>query len=101
MITRRTAIAAGLAAPFVARSQAQAQAVGRAETLLLVQEYGPNSLDMQGIGSSQPVNGVALNCYDRLLRFKPVPISGGGGNTISMGELEGSWPRAGRSRRTA
>ncbi|MBX9873479.1 MAG: ABC transporter substrate-binding protein, partial [Beijerinckiaceae bacterium] len=91
MITRRTALAAGLAAPFVAKgsAQAQAQAPSRAETLLLVQEYGPNSLDMQGIGSSQPVNGVSLNCYDRLLRFKPVPIPGGGGNTIAMGELEG------------
>ena len=90
MITRRTAIAASLAAPFAVRAGgAQAQAPSRAETLLLVQEYGPNSLDMQGIGSSQPVNGVALNCYDRLLRFKPVPIPGGGGNTIAMGELEG------------
>jgi peptide/nickel transport system substrate-binding protein len=87
MITRRTALAAGLSAPFVAR--ASAQAPSRSETLLLVQEYGPNSLDMQGIGSSQPVNGVALNCYDRLLRFKPVPIPTGGGNTVSMGELEG------------
>ncbi|CAN7728545.1 ABC transporter substrate-binding protein [Bosea sp. LjRoot9] len=98
-ITRRTAIAAGLSLPFIARGgAAQAQAVSRSETLLLVQEYGPNSLDMQGIGSSQPVNGVALNCYDRLLRFKPVPIPGGGGNTIAMGELEGelaeSWQLA-------
>ena len=87
-ITRRTALAAGLAAPFVARS-ASAQATSRNETLLLVQEYGPNSLDMQGIGASQPVNGVALNCYDRLLRFKPVPIPTGGGNQVSMTELEG------------
>ncbi|MGA0595260.1 ABC transporter substrate-binding protein [Enterovirga sp. CN4-39] len=87
-ITRRTALAAGLAAPFVARS-ASAQAPSRNETLLLVQEYGPNSLDMQGIGASQPVNGVALNCYDRLLRFKPVPIPTGGGNQVSMTELEG------------
>jgi peptide/nickel transport system substrate-binding protein len=87
MITRRTALAAGLSAPFVARASAQAPT--RNETLLLVQEYGPNSLDMQGIGSSQPVNGVALNCYDRLLRFKPVPIPTGGGSQVSMGELEG------------
>ena len=75
---RRTLIAsasAALAAP--ALRPAAAQAPTRAETLLLVQEYGPNTLDMQGIGSSQPVNGVALNCYDRLLRFKPVPIPGG------------------------
>ncbi len=89
MITRRTALAAGLAAPFVARSGAQAQNPTRNETLLLVQEYGPNSLDMQGIGASQPVNGVALNCYDRLLRFKPVPIPGGGGHAVTMGEMEG------------
>lgn len=90
MITRRTALAAGLSAPFLAKAEAaQAQAPSRAETLLLVQEYGPNSLDMQGIGSSQPVNGVALNCYDRLLRFKPVPIPGGGGHQVAMTELEG------------
>lgn len=87
-VSRRSAIAAGLSAPFVARG-ALAQAPGRSETLLLVQEYGPNSLDMQGIGASQPVNGVALNCYDRLLRFRPVPIPSGGGNQVSMTELEG------------
>ena len=58
-------------------SQANAQAPTRAETLLIVQEYGPNSLDMQGIGSSQPVNGVALNCYDRLLRFKRTTLADG------------------------
>lgn len=89
MITRRTALAGGLAAPFLMTGRAGAQAPSRKETLLLVQEYGPNSLDMQGIGASQPVNGVALNCYDRLLRFKPVPIPGGGGHQVSMTELEG------------
>ncbi len=88
-ITRRAAIAGGLSAPFLMTGRAGAQAPSRSETLLLVQEYGPNSLDMQGIGASQPVNGVALNCYDRLLRFKPVPIPGGGGSQVSMGELEG------------
>ncbi len=97
MITRRTAVSAALATPFVAKAAAQG-GPGRSETLLLVQEYGPNSLDMQGIGASQPVNGVSLNCYDRLLRFKPVPIPGGGGNQVSMTELEGelaeSWQAA-------
>ncbi|SFK94448.1 ABC transporter substrate-binding protein [Falsiroseomonas stagni] len=62
------AAALGVAAPAI--RSAQAQAPTRNETLLLVQEYGPNSLDMQGLGSSQPVNGVALNCYDRLVSFK-------------------------------
>jgi len=51
-ITRRAAIAGGMAAPFVMTTRVGAQAPSRAETLLLVQEYGPNSLDMQGIGSS-------------------------------------------------
>src|SRR5271170_307968 len=69
--------AAALAAPFVGRAAAQTAAPSRKETLLLVQEYGPNSLDMQGLGSAQPVNGVALNCYDRLVRFKRVPIADG------------------------
>jgi peptide/nickel transport system substrate-binding protein len=69
--------AAALAAPFVRRAAAQTAAPPRKETLLLVQEYGPNSLDMQGLGSAQPVNGVALNCYDRLIRFKRVPTADG------------------------
>ena len=30
---------------------------------------GPNSLDMQGIGSNQTVNGLSWNCYDRLLSY--------------------------------
>ena len=63
---RRTVLAtaaAALAAPFVKPGSAEAQSA-RAETLLLVQEYGPNSMDMQGIGSSQPVNGVALSKWN-------------------------------------
>ena len=46
-----------------------ADAQGRSETLLLVQELGPNSLDMQGVGSNQTVNGLSWNCYDRLLSY--------------------------------
>jgi peptide/nickel transport system substrate-binding protein len=42
---------------------------GRAEVLVLVQELGPNSLDMQGVGSNQTVNGFAWNCYDRLMTY--------------------------------
>ena len=60
LMDRRTFLAtstATLAAPMLGARRAEAQAPTRAETLLLVQEYGPNSMDMQGIGSSQPVNG--------------------------------------------
>lgn len=96
MISRRTVVGAVVSAPFVAK--AAAQTPSRSETLLLVQEYGPNSMDMQGIGSSQPVNGVALNCYDRLIRFKPVPLPDGGGGTFNMTdfepELAESWQEA-------
>ena len=34
-----------------------------------MQELGPNSLDMQGVGSNQTVNGLAWNCYDRLMSY--------------------------------
>ncbi|WP_426955241.1 ABC transporter substrate-binding protein [Muricoccus radiodurans] len=80
--------AAALAAPALRPAVAQ-PAPTRAETLLLVQEYGPNSLDMQGLGSAQPVNGVALNCYDRLVRYKRVPLPGEGqGSTFDITSLE-------------
>ena len=85
---RRTFLTAALAAPMLAPRKAEAQAPTRAETLLLVQEYGPNSMDMQGTGSSQPVNGVALNCYDRLVRFKTVPLPDGKGKTFTLNQLE-------------
>lgn len=44
-------------------------AQSRSETLLVVQELGANSLDMQGVGSNQTVNGLSWNCYDRLLTY--------------------------------
>ena len=88
---RRTFLATSataLAAPMLGPRTAAAQAPTRAETLLLVQEYGPNSMDMQGLGASQPVNGVALNCYDRLVRFKKVPLPDGNGMTFDLHQLE-------------
>ncbi|HVG50987.1 MAG TPA: ABC transporter substrate-binding protein [Xanthobacteraceae bacterium] len=59
-------LAAGAATSF--RTPA-AFAQSRAETLVLVQELGPNSLDMQGVGSNQTVNGLSWNCYDRLMTY--------------------------------
>lgn len=54
-----------------------ADAQGRSETLLVVQELGPNSLDMQGVGSNQTVNGLSWNCYDRLLTYASKTLSDG------------------------
>ena len=71
---RRTFLKSAAAAPALATPaihRAEAQAPTRHETLVPVpvQEYGLNSMDMQGIGSAQPVNGVSLYCYDTLIRL--------------------------------
>jgi peptide/nickel transport system substrate-binding protein len=63
----QTGGAASLATGFCGIDPVLAQS--RAETLLVVQELGPNSLDMQGVGSNQTVNGLSWNCYDRLLSY--------------------------------
>src|SRR5258707_3093018 len=68
--TRRNFLRTGLAgASAAAFGVDPAEAQGRSETLLVVQELGPNSLDMQGVGSNQTVNGLAWHCYDRLLSY--------------------------------
>ena len=65
-----TAVAAGTTAAFGATLGVNAAiADARSETLLVVQELGPNSLDMHGVGSNQTVNGFAWNCYDRLMTY--------------------------------
>ena len=61
---RRTFLAgttAALAAPHVARAQ------GRATSLLVVSESGPNNLDIMGVGTNVPGYEVAWNCYSRLV----------------------------------
>ncbi|MDB5598829.1 MAG: transporter substrate-binding protein [Xanthobacteraceae bacterium] len=62
----QTAFGAGAAAAMGPRV---VFADARSETLVVVQELGPNSLDMQGVGSNQTVNGLSWNCYDRLLSY--------------------------------
>lgn len=42
---------------------------GRDETLIAVREQGPNSLDIQGVGTNRPAYGLSWNVYDRLLSF--------------------------------
>jgi peptide/nickel transport system substrate-binding protein len=65
------------AAAATALTNRQAFAQARGETLLVVQELGPNSRDMQGVGSNQTVNGLSWNCYDRLMNYasKTLPDS--------------------------
>lgn len=69
----------------------------RNETLLVVQELGPNSLDMHGVGSNQTVNGLSWNVYDRLLTYAAKTLPDG---TLSYDratlapELAESWKEA-------
>jgi peptide/nickel transport system substrate-binding protein len=41
----------------------------RAETLLVVTELGPNSMDIHGVGANRPAYQASWNLYDRLLTF--------------------------------
>ena len=70
ILNRRNFLRTSLAgASATALGVGPAKTQGRSETLLVVQELGPNSLDMQGVGSNQTVNGLSWNCYDRLLSY--------------------------------
>jgi peptide/nickel transport system substrate-binding protein len=62
----KTTTALGASAPFVAKG---AQAQGRADSLLIVAEGGPNALDIHVPGANRPVFGLAWNTYDRLITF--------------------------------
>ncbi len=46
-----------------------AQAQDRKETLIVANEFGPNMLDIHGVGANRPSYGVAWNVYDRLMTY--------------------------------
>lgn len=48
----------------------------RKETLLVVNETGPNSLDIHAVGANRPSYGVAWVAYDRLLSFGKKMVNG-------------------------
>ena len=94
-LDRRTFLQATLAAgAATCVSPSLVVAQGRGDVLLLVQELGPNSLDMHGVGSNQTVNGLSWNCYDRLMTYAPKTLADG---TVSYDrqalapELAESW----------
>ena len=68
-------VSATTAAASLTGGKAFAQA--RGDTLLVVQELGANSLDMQGAGSNQTVNGLSWNCYDRLMTYASKTLADG------------------------
>ncbi|MGB8551163.1 MAG: ABC transporter substrate-binding protein [Xanthobacteraceae bacterium] len=70
-----TALAAGTVSAPAIFSPARAQ--GRAETLLIVSESGPNNLDIHGIGTNVPGYEVSWNCYDRLISHEMKTLPNG------------------------
>src|SRR3989454_12370246 len=61
--------AIGLAFVAVAIGVAVAAAEGRSDTLLIVVESGPNSLDIHGVGANRPAYQASWNLYDRLITY--------------------------------
>ncbi|MBI3328352.1 MAG: ABC transporter substrate-binding protein [Nitrospinae bacterium] len=78
-VSRRTLLQGMLATaatlPFCRPDPVPAQ--GRAETLVAVGEFGPNTLDIHGVGANRPSYAVAWNCYDRLLTYGKKTLSEG------------------------
>ncbi len=61
-------MAAGLTVAMLAGGD-PAAAQGRAETLIVVVESGPNSMDIHGVGANRPAYQASWNLYDRLMTY--------------------------------
>lgn len=49
----------------------------RKNTLVVLVESGPNSLDIQSVGANRPAYQTAINMYDRLVRFGTKTLADG------------------------
>jgi peptide/nickel transport system substrate-binding protein len=66
LVTSGIAATAVTAASYFPTTAAQDK---RAETLIVANEFGPNMLDIHGVGANRPSYGVAWLAYDRLMTF--------------------------------
>jgi peptide/nickel transport system substrate-binding protein len=68
---RRDFISSGAAATALASLPlgAAAQPARPKDVLIVANEFGPNSLDIQTIGANRPSYGVSWLCYDRLMTY--------------------------------
>ncbi len=66
---RRTLLKAASLSPVAASAllATEALAQDRKDTLIMANEFGPNMLDIHGVGANRPSYGVAWNVYDRLI----------------------------------
>lgn len=73
LMTSALALAGGGLLPVTGLREALAQA--RTQTLLVLQEAGPNSLDLHAPGANRPTQAIVMAIYDRLVGFgdRPMP----------------------------
>ena len=85
-----------LSASILMLSQPAASQDARKETLVVVNETGPNSLDIQAVGANRPAYGVAWLAYDRLMSFGKKTVNGIPyyDHTKLIPELAESWEMA-------
>lgn len=70
------------------------QALARKNTLLVVVESGPNSLDIHGIGANRPAYSASWNSYDRLMTYGVKTLADGSrmyDYTVLQPELAERW----------
>ncbi|MGE3931826.1 MAG: ABC transporter substrate-binding protein [Rhodospirillaceae bacterium] len=66
---RRDFLKTSAVAAAAASMPASARAQGRKDTLLVVSEAPPNSMDIHGVGANRPSYMASWNAYDRLMTF--------------------------------
>ena len=84
----------GAALVAVAGLAGSARAQGRADTLLVVTELGPNSMDIHGVGTNRPAYQASWNLYDRLMTYGVKTLPNGSqmyDYTVLKPELAESW----------
>ena len=71
-----------------------AQAQSRSETLVVLVEFGPNSMDIHGVGANFRTYGASWNLYDRLLTHGTKTLADGSrsyDHATLRPELAASW----------
>lgn len=70
-LKRRSLLKAASLTPVAASVLASGEALAqdRKDTLIMANEFGPNMLDIHGLGANRPSYGVAWNVYDRLMTY--------------------------------
>lgn len=70
-LQRRSLLKAASLTPIAASALASGEVLAqdRKDTLIIANEFGPNMLDIHGLGANRPSYGVAWNCYDRLMTY--------------------------------